>query len=518
MIYDSFFGFTEEPFGVTPNPRFLFLSKVHEDALAHIKFGISENKGFVMLTGEIGSGKTTIMKYFIESLDEKTHTAVIFTPKVQPLELLKLIIRDFAIQCIGKTYDDLITCLNDFLIECYSKGERVLIFIDEAQNLGVECLEFVRMLSNLETATRKLLQVVLIGQPELRDIVRHKKLRQLDQRIAVRYHIGALKRDEIEKYIYHRLKKAGSIILFPQKSFSRIYRYSRGLPRLINIACDRVLLAAYSNGQIKINNKIIKEAMKEIGVKKKSILIYVFASLLVSIGIIWFFNEQIKVNIVNILNHFKSINTEEKTEKKARFSMDADGMVMVTDPGDAKDACFLSLMMHWNEVNLPLTQESETLARERGYSVYSFGSDWDRLARLNMPSIILSKENNRTRWGVLLWIINEDAVIFDPLEGKMIIPLRYLKNSVLQFVMLWKNNYNTPDRIKKFQRILRMQGYLNRPETGFFGKITKEALKRFQRERGIPESGEFDIETMIILSKDEMTPEIFPHEITKREG
>ena len=512
MIYNSFFGFREEPFGVTPNPRFLFLSKEHEDALAHLKFGISENKAFVMLTGEIGSGKTTLMKYFIESLDDKTHTSVILNPKVDPLELLKSINRDFGIKYDRSTYDDLIACLNDFLIECYSKEEKAVIFIDEAQSMSTESLEFARLLSNLETNTKKLLQIVLLGQPELKGIIGDQKMKQLDQRIAVRYHIGPLKQDEIKRYIQHRMTKAGSISAFPHtsKSLEMIYRYSRGLPRLINIACDRILLSAYSEGQIKVSNKIVKTALKELGLKDRSFRIYVLASLLVSLGVLFVYNQQVKNDLVEMLQKNGPDKAAEKTVQKARFSMDSEGMVMVSDPADTKDACFLTLLNRWGEVDLPLKHGAEEVIKERGYSVYSFGNDREMLPILNMPCMIYSKEDGISKWSVLLWIIDKDAVIFEPVRGKMIIPLSYLKNSVSRFVMLWKNKYNNADKIPELQEYLIREGYFKKPKTGVFGDYTRKALMKFQKEKGLSVTGELDEETMLVMSKDESIPEIFP--------
>ncbi len=517
MIYNAFFGFREEPFGITPNPRFFFLSKGHEDALAHLKFGISENKGFVMITCQIGSGKTTLMKYFIDKLDDKTHTSVILNPKVYPLELLKSINRDFGIKCDGSTYDDLIACLNDFLIDSYSKGQKAVIFIDEAQSMSTESLEFVRLLSNLETNTKKLLHIVLLGQPELRDIIGDQKMKQLDQRISVRYHIGPLKQDEIKRYIQHRMTKAGSIAAFPHtsKSVEMIYRYSRGLPRLINIACDRILLTAYSEGQIKISDKIVKIGLKELGLKDNGVRIYILASLIFLLGMILIYNKKPEFDFESILLKTGPDKAAEKTVKKERFTMDSEGMVMVSDPADAKDASFLTLLNHWGEVNLPLKQGAEEIAKERGYSIYSFDNDWEKLFKLNMPCIIHSKEDSISKWSVLLWIVDRDAVVFEPVRGKMIVPVSYLKNSVSGFVMLWKNKYNNAEKILELQEYLIMEGYFKKPKTGVFGDYTKKTLMKFQKEKRIPASGEFDEETMLVMSKDKFTPEIFPREDKK---
>ncbi|MEK7267650.1 MAG: AAA family ATPase, partial [Nitrospirota bacterium] len=185
MIYNKFFGFREEPFGLTPNPKFLYLSKKHEEAIAHLNFGISENKGFIMLTGEVGSGKTTLIRYLLNTLGHDTHTSLIINPKVDPLELLKLINYDFGVTAAGSTEKDHLEALNNLLLDVFSKNEKAVLIIDEAQELSLESLEFIRLLSNFETNTKKLLQVILVGQPELKRIVASEPLKQLDQRIAV---------------------------------------------------------------------------------------------------------------------------------------------------------------------------------------------------------------------------------------------------------------------------------------------------------------------------------------------
>lgn len=511
MIYASFFGFIEEPFGVTPNPRFFFRSKVHEEALAHIKFCISENKGFIILTGEIGSGKTTLMKYFIENLDEKTHTAVILNPKANPIELLKLINRDFGIDCSGNTYDELITCLNEFLISCYSRGEKALIFIDEAQGMSIESLESVRLLSNLETSTAKLLQVVLIGQPELRDIIKNEKLKQLDQRIVIRYHINPLRRDEIAGYIHHRLRKAGSLLIFPKENLKPVFRFSKGIPRLINIACDRILLVAYSEGSIKVTGKIINTALRELGFKTKGLLKYSSAFIILSLVVpVFVYREKIVKASHAFLSEIRLSRITRKNVQKPRFSTNAEGMVMVTDIADARDACFLSLLKHLGEVNLPLSQAAEVITKERGYSILEINNDWERFLKLNLPCIMKIQGNQKDTWTVLLWIISDDAVIFDPLEGSKIIPLGSLKKSASGFVLLWKNKYNSPDNILKLQGVLKEEGFLNISKNGILDKATKEALLKYQKGKGISQTGSLDEETMLVLSRDEYTPGIFP--------
>jgi general secretion pathway protein A len=266
LIYNDYFGLTDEPFGVTPDPKFLFMSRAHEEALAHISYGIEHNRGFIMLTGEVGSGKTTLMRHLFDDLGPGYRTAVILNPRMDALELLKFINHDFGISVKRKTtHKSLLDDLNRFLIDCHRKGEKAVLAIDEAQELSVECLEFIRLLSNLETDKRKLLQVILVGQPELREIVDQRRLRQLNQRIAVRYHLGPLKPGETARYVNHRLRLAGALALsFPHRGARMIHRYSGGIPRLINLSADRALLSAFNEGATSIKTSAVREAIRDL--------------------------------------------------------------------------------------------------------------------------------------------------------------------------------------------------------------------------------------------------------------
>lgn len=263
MIYNDYFGLNEEPFGVTPNPRFLYRSKCHEEAIAHIRYGIEQNRGFIMLTGEIGSGKTTLIRHILGDMDDAYSTAMILNPKMNALELLKFINQDFGLAVKrSATHKTLMDDLNTFLLDVAARDGSAVLVIDEAQELSPECLEFVRLLSNMETDTKKLLQVVLIGQPELRDIVAQPRLRQLDQRIAMRYHLRPLDVQETLMYVSHRLRIAGAVALrFPDSSIKKIHRFSGGIPRLINLAADRTLMKAFAEGSPSIKASAISAAL-----------------------------------------------------------------------------------------------------------------------------------------------------------------------------------------------------------------------------------------------------------------
>jgi general secretion pathway protein A len=265
-MYNEFFGFREPPFNITPDPHFLFLSDRHQEAFDHLLFGIQERKGFIQITGEVGAGKTTICRALLEHLGPTYKTALIFNPVMTGEQLIWLVLAELGVE--PKEGDRLanLECLNDFLLEQVPLGNDVVLIIDEAQDLSLELLEEVRLLSNLETDQRKLLQIVLIGQPELRDVLDQPALRQLRQRITVRYHLRPLSVDETDRYIQHRLHIAGanSRPVFQRRAVRRIHRYSRGIPRLINALCDKTLLCGYVVGTDNLTTRHVRRAIREL--------------------------------------------------------------------------------------------------------------------------------------------------------------------------------------------------------------------------------------------------------------
>ncbi|MBI4639363.1 MAG: AAA family ATPase [Candidatus Tectomicrobia bacterium] len=265
-MYESFFGLKEKPFNVTPDPKYLFLSKNHEEALAHLLYGIKERKGFIEITGEVGTGKTLLCRTLLNELGDDVATALILNSYLSEVDLLKNICDDFGIATKAETKKGLIDKINKFLIDLLSNGKNAVLIIDEAQNLDQPVLEQIRMLSNLETEREKLIQIVLVGQPELKAILDLPSMRQLNQRIAVRHHLLGLTQEETKDYIAHRLSVAGSMgnLKFARQAIQKIYRYSQGIPRKINIICDRALLAAYVLETKRVTGKIAEQAAKEI--------------------------------------------------------------------------------------------------------------------------------------------------------------------------------------------------------------------------------------------------------------
>ncbi len=266
-MYKKFFGFKERPFQLVPNPEYLFLSKSHEEALAHLTYGEYEGDGFVEITGEVGTGKTTLCRVFLENLNSDTVAAYIFNPKLDALQMLRAINDEFGLDTGADNTKDLIDTLNRFLIEKKKKGQRVIVIIDEAQNLSKPVLEQLRLLSNLETTTSKLLQIFLVGQPELAEMLDSAELRQLGQRISLSAHLVPLSFRETCEYIEHRIHIASAQkprAKFTRTAMRRIYRFSGGIPRLINIACNRALLTAFGLGRHTITGRIADLSIREL--------------------------------------------------------------------------------------------------------------------------------------------------------------------------------------------------------------------------------------------------------------
>ncbi|MDD3294443.1 MAG: AAA family ATPase, partial [Geobacteraceae bacterium] len=266
-MYCNYFGFREKPFTITPNPQFIFLSKNHKEAFAHLLYGIDNHAGFIELTGEVGTGKTTVLRTLLNQLDgDNYRTALIFNPSLSALELLRNINHEYGISSEDELNSRLLDTLNRFLLRENAEGRTVVLVIDEAQNLEPQVLEQIRLISNLETERDKLIQIVLVGQPELREKLRRTELRQLSQRIMVRYHLCPMDYDDTAEYIAHRIEVAAGhhLDIFTPGALKEIYRFSGGLPRLINVVCDRALLVAYTKNARWITSSMASAAIADV--------------------------------------------------------------------------------------------------------------------------------------------------------------------------------------------------------------------------------------------------------------
>ena len=265
-MYLEFLGLREKPFSITADPSFLYLSKKHREALSHMVYGIRERKGFVEITGEIGTGKTTLCKALLRHLDPTTKTALILQPALSEFQLLQSVVQDFGLNPMKANRFHLFNQLNQFLLEQAALGNNLVLIIDEAQNLSLRILEEIRMLSNLETDKTKLIQIILVGQPQLREKLSLPALEQLRQRIGVRYHVTPLDLEEVHTYIEHRLRVAGSdgTLEWTREGAEEVYLCSRGIPRVINQICDRSLLACYVFQVKRVDGEIVRRSYQEL--------------------------------------------------------------------------------------------------------------------------------------------------------------------------------------------------------------------------------------------------------------
>ena len=273
QMYEDYYGFAEKPFSLTPDPKYLYKSESHGNAFELLKYAIRRREGFIVVTGEIGTGKTTLCRAVLDQLDRRTFTALLLNPFVSEEDLLRLILQDFGVvsreevrrgRLAGITKQELINTLNDFLLSLQPLGATALLIIDEAQNLPLQVLEQIRLLSNLETDTEKLLQIVLVGQNNLQDTLKSPALRQLDQRVSIRYQLRPLTAEETWAYVAHRLTIAGggSALRFTEKAAHRVHAITGGIPRLINLLCDRTLLAAFALRADRIERQAVDEAAR----------------------------------------------------------------------------------------------------------------------------------------------------------------------------------------------------------------------------------------------------------------
>jgi len=288
-MYQSYFGLAEAPFSIAPDPRYLYMSQRHQEALAHLLYGVNGGGGFVLLTGEVGAGKTTVCRCLLEQVPDACDVAYIFNPKLTVAELLSTICAEFGITCPPgntsvKVYVD---CINAYLLDAHARGRHTVLIIDEAQNLSADVLEQLRLLTNLETNQRKLLQIILLGQPELAEMLARPELRQLAQRVIARYHLGPLDRQELAAYVQHRLGVSGTQRqLFPATLMGQLYRLSGGVPRIINVLCDRALLGAYAQSKERVDRATLKQAAREVfhnpSARPRSLVFPLLAGLLAS--------------------------------------------------------------------------------------------------------------------------------------------------------------------------------------------------------------------------------------------
>jgi len=417
-MYTAHFGLNSAPFSITPDPHYLYLSSRHREALAHLLYGVNEGPGFVLLTGEVGTGKTTLCHCLIEQLPENVDVALLLNPRLSPLELLATLFDELRIS-YDETYTlkDFIDILHSYLLTAQAVGRRTVLILDEAQNLTVDVLEQVRLLTNLETTSHKLLQIILVGQPELKTLLKQSNLRQLAQRITARCHLLPLPPKETQGYIAHRLTISGAQApLFTKAAMKLVHRYSGGIPRLINIFCDRALLGGYVSNQHSIDPKIVRQAAQEVRGERehwrpariffKLTLIIVGGSFL---GWWWWQSPTTFPSLPSFSQETPSLQAASPVTQPARPvpipSAKPNLLNLLQDPQIPKDleTAFVTLFRQW-QADYPQLAGNTACDRAalKGLACLPKVGSWEDLRRLNRPAILeLVGDNGAQYHGVL---------------------------------------------------------------------------------------------------------------------
>lgn len=543
-MYKNFFGFKERPFNLVPDPAYLFLSKSHEEALAHLTYAVVQGDGFVEITGEVGTGKTTLCRAFLESLDDDTITAYIFNPKLDSIQLLKAINDELGIKSDADNTKDLIDSLNVFLIEKKAEGKNVILLIDEAQNLTREVLEQLRLLSNLETTKQKLLQVILVGQPELGEKLDSHELRQLGQRISLSCQLTPLSYKEVVEYIQHRIhiasRKPG--IKFTHAAYRSIYRYSRGIPRLINIVCNRALLTAFSLDEQRITEKIARAAIMELagrgdikysGLQKWKKAIFFFSVLCFALIMVIVYRSGVfKVNAVlnsaksgkQDISQSKDFTTPTPSEPgpdtkpfKTHAAKDPESLIEpVRNLGNflgeinrfsSRHMALKVAMGLWNNESeiqpyLDNIEEDQVFfqlaAKQNGLLIHKIEGDLNLLKKLNLPAI-LSFYPSEGLSPVYLTLINIDREKVLLKGGKTNITIQIDPKNLESYwsreaYIPWKNflsltgtiPLNAPmDSIVTLKMLIRDIGFNEIEINPVYDQRTRLAVKKIQEKHGI---------------------------------
>jgi general secretion pathway protein A len=429
-MYTSFFGLNEKPFSITPDPRYLFMSERHGEALAHLVYGVTESGGFMQLTGEVGTGKTTLVRtLLLNRMPANADVAVVLNPQLSAREFLITICEELgiAVPADRSSIKALIDTLNHHLLDAHSDARRTILVVDEAQNLAPDVLEEVRLLTNLETAKQKLLQIVLIGQPELRDLLARNDLRQLAQRITGRYHLEPLSRDETAQYIEHRLKVAGALgEVFDAGAKREVFLLSQGVPRLINVICDRALLGAYSVESRRVNRRLVRRAATEITGKPEKATwprwaipaIGISGAVVIVAGFLQIFDERhnlidasIDPPVAEVLPEpvpepaAAVVETAEVVEDEGEPDVSLDAQLQMASELTSSESALMTLLELWG-VDYQRGQRGCTQAAAAGYECLFQRGSWSGLKQFDRPAILTLVDGRGAVHNVVLTAIN----------------------------------------------------------------------------------------------------------------
>jgi general secretion pathway protein A len=535
-MYTSFFGLTEKPFSITPDPRYLYLSERHAEALAHLLYGINESGGFIQLTGEVGTGKTTIVRTLLSRVPHHADVAVILNPRITPVEFLLTICEELGV-AIGDadrgSVKQMVDALNRRLLGAHAEGRRVVVLVDEAQNLSIEVLEQVRLLTNLETATHKLLQIILIGQPELRELLDRTDLRQLAQRITGRYHLTPLSREETQGYVRHRLRVAGATEeIFTPAAMRELHRLSLGIPRVINVASDRALLGAYTQETRKITPALVRLAAGEVYGRsfRPPWLNWVAGGVCaVVLGGALFLGWLYWHSPNSVLSAFKRAQpptaarvvpapppTAPTAPTPAPVAVNLpqpiaiNALLQANEASTSDAAAFRRLLSLWGAA-MPADKDPCGQAARAGLSCLEQRGSWAQVRALNRPAILTLTDDRGQRHRVVLSGLDNQFATLDLGEHDAKVPLDDLSRDWFgEFTLVWKPKTAHTRRlslgmqgeeVRWLRRSLDALGGVapNSDHADVYDQELAIAVQNFQREHRLNVDGIAGVQTQVVL-------------------
>jgi general secretion pathway protein A len=528
-MYTTYFGFNEKPFTLTPNPRFMYLSNNHKEAFAHLLYGINNHYGFIELVGEVGTGKTTILRSLLGQLqDENYRCALIFNPCLTGVELLRNINSEFGLVASSEYSNELLTELNRFLLKETEEGRTVVLVIDEAQNLQPEVLEQVRLISNLETENDKLIQIILAGQPELEALLERPDLRQLNQRIAVRYKLMPMSRDETRAYIRHRMEVAGETggVSFSKTALKLIYLYSRGVPRLVNILCDRSLVIAYGNEKRLVTSAIVTQGIREIlhfPQERRLFRMLAISTLMVAVVIciaLFSWNIQRPVQFTDTSTDVATSATSSTGRKKQAPPENMVKDILSADQNQTHIHAFNAIAERWgvqpamdNGDLLDVPDMFSKLVVKRNLRITTFKGALDQMIAFDLPFVIVT--NVKGYMGGYCFSVtaasNSSLSMFPSLNGSSTISASELESiSSGTYYLVWSNSAKIPDMLKRndkssevkaLQRLLQRAGCYRGVVDGIYSTATIKAVSDYQISTGLPVNSTLGEQTLATLTR-----------------
>lgn len=506
-MYKAFYGLNDNPFSIAPNPHYLFLSDRHREALAHLTYGLGETGGFVLLTGEVGTGKTTVSRCLLNQLPENTDTAFILNPSLTELELLATLCDELNISYgESPSLKQLTDKLSQFLLANHDKGRNTVLIIDEAQHLRAEVLEQLRLLTNLETDTKKLLQVILIGQPELQQLLKRQELRQLAQRITARYHLLPLTEQEIALYVQHRLQVGGRHEpLFHRSAIKTLHKYSGGIPRLINLLCERALMAGYAQSRVPIDAKMVRTAASEVlgeEIQSRSLLWSSVAVVTVGLtfaGAFYLFNQQALNRDspqLDVIANAPAQGISQPVEATVAKSLSANQQVLRSAIEHSRniDTAYAAILGVWGKspyVGLTACQS----AKQQGLDCFQQQGNWHSLVRLNYPAVVYLVDDEQLPFYGTVVLRQGEQLLLQLAEQQLWVDKEWFTRHFSGTLeLLWQAPHYQPKEIGRGAPAAQIQWLENAlahiqdksPRlVSHFDDELEQSLRAFQRQHGL---------------------------------